>query len=375
LDNGTDQIKTMKTTHKILLILISISLFSGAAVFGQSVKKDNCEDKKTKVKVKVKPPKKTAPRVVRFTASPKKYVYKAKPIFERGDDFTEKSIDVNSKVLVQLCVLRGEVRVNGWKRKELRVFVENGSAIGFNVRQKVRESGKPSWVAIHGYEAKTQNGLRGNKCLSGDVIELDVPLNAEVKIEAQESVVSVDSVRRTSVHNHAGSIFIDNVKDGVDARTYQGDVSLRRSNGKISVSTTTGNLVAFKTDVNEIGDYFKAKSQSGAITLQSVAQRELEVKSTSGTINYLGELNVGGQYKFYTSNGSITLGLPKASSFRATVSSGAGRFDSDIQLRNVNIDKKGGFQTLTGTAGDGDSVLYLTTYNGSIRIRRIDVEQ
>ena len=373
MDNGTDQIKTMKTTHKILLILISISLFSGVAAFGQSVKKDDCKDKKNKVKVKTS--KKTAPRVVRFAAPPKNYVYDSKPIFNRGSDFTERSIDVNSKVLVQLCVLRGKVRVNGWKRKEVRAFVENGSSIGFNVRQKARESGKPSWVDIHGYKAKGQSGSRGHKCLSGDVIELDVPLNAEVKIQAQESEISVDSVRRTYVRNHAGSIFIDNVKDGVDARTHQGDVSLRRSNGKIFVSTTTGNLVAFKTDVNEIGDYFKAKSQSGAITLQSVEQRELEVRSTSGTINYLGKLNGGGQYSFYTSNGSITLGLPKASSFRATVSSGAGRFDSEIQLKNVNIDKKGGLQRLTGTAGDGDSVLYLTTYNGSIRIRKIDPAQ
>ncbi|NNE99238.1 MAG: DUF4097 family beta strand repeat protein [Pyrinomonadaceae bacterium] len=362
----------MKTTYKIILLMICISLFSCTAVFGQSRKTEDCNCKEKEKKAKVKTSKKVKPKVLTVTTSLKKRGFGSNRVFKRGNDFTEKSIDVNSKVLVQLCVLRGKVKINGWKRKEVRAFIGNGGSLGFKVRQKAQESGKPTWVDVLGYDLKDRSGSRGNKCLSGDVIELDVPVNTEVKIEGQESEISVDSIRRAYVHNHGGSIFVDNVKDGVDARTHQGDVSLRRSNGRIYVSTTSGNVVAFKTDVNEIGDYFKAKSQSGAITLQSVEQRELEVRSTSGTINYLGKLNSGGQYTFYTSNGSITLGIPKNSSFQATVSSSAGKFDSDIQLKDVDIDEKGGFQRITGRAGTGDSVLYLTTYNGSIRIRKID---
>lgn len=370
MEINADQTETMKTIQKILLTIITISAFSGLAIYGQSGKKDDCPDKITKVKSKSL--RKVAPKDAKPAPYQKIYAFNYSPEIKRRDDFTEKSLEVNSKVLIQLCVLSGKIKVNGWNRNEVRVFVEKGSPVGFKVRQKAKQSEKPSWVDVLGYDFETQ---RGTKCLSGEDIELDVPFNAEVKIDGQESEISVDSVRKATLHTHGGGVFVDNVKNGVEAKTYQGNVSVRRSNGQIFLSTTSGNIVAFKTDVNEIGDDFTVKSQSGTITLQSVDQRELEVKSISGSINYLGELNGGGQYTFHTSNGSITLGLPKNSSFQATVDSGAGRFDSDIQLKNLNVNEKGGFQRITGTAGNGDAVLYLTTYSGSIRIQKIDPQQ
>lgn len=47
----------------------------------------------------------------------------------------EKSILTESKVSVNLCVLEGNVRINGWDRDEIRAFVEDGSEVGFKVVQ------------------------------------------------------------------------------------------------------------------------------------------------------------------------------------------------------------------------------------------------
>src|SRR5438128_9018948 len=44
-----------------------------------------------------------------------------------GGDTSEKSIKVDSNVNLSLCVTQGTIKVNGWNRSEVRVFVQDGS--------------------------------------------------------------------------------------------------------------------------------------------------------------------------------------------------------------------------------------------------------
>jgi hypothetical protein len=99
------------------------------------------------------------------------------------------------------------------------------------------------------------------------------------------------------------------------------------------------------------------------------------VNSISGSVLYNGEFLTGGTYAFVTSNGSITLGLPTASSADLTASYGFGAFDSEIPLKNIVYNSpKSTVKGLSGRLGNGEAKLILTTTSGRITIRK-QIEQ
>src|SRR5437868_1780124 len=84
---------------------------------------------------------------------------------------TERALKVDASVNLQLCVVQGTVKVNGWNRNEVRVFVEDGSPFTFKILEKSPKSGDPVWVSITGIEGKPKY-QRPSECLEGGDIEI-----------------------------------------------------------------------------------------------------------------------------------------------------------------------------------------------------------
>ncbi|HEX8639124.1 MAG TPA: DUF4097 family beta strand repeat-containing protein, partial [Pyrinomonadaceae bacterium] len=135
------------------------------------------------------------------------------------------------------------------------------------------------------------------------------------------------------------------------------------------LESATGNILAFETAPSEIGDVFRAKTSNGAIALQGLEHRQIEVNSISGSISYNGEFLTGGLYTFITSNGAINLAIPKDSSCKISASYGFGAFNSEIPLKNMQKNAPSSVQNLTALMGAGDATLNLTTNSGAIRIK------
>jgi Uncharacterized conserved protein len=316
-------------------------------------------------------PRVAAPKPVPTVTPPRTRVYTRKKRAENDQPTpAEKFIKTEPNVNVQLCVSEGSVRINGWDRNEIRAFVNGGSKIGFKVLQKSRTTQNPVWVRILGFDPLTDNEVGLDECLSGEQIEIDVPRGAVVKMTGRESEIRIESIAEAFVENESGDIFLSDIASGVRATTLEGDVSVENSGGSMMLYTTTGNILAFDVQPSKIGDSFKAKTRSGAVTLQSIAQRDVEVSSVSGTIRFAGEFSSGGRYNFGTTNGSILLVLPESVSCKVNATYGFGAFQSDIPIKDQIKVPSSQVQKLIGIIGTGDSTLNLTTYSGSIRIRK-----
>jgi hypothetical protein len=282
---------------------------------------------------------------------------------------SEKYIAVSGKVNIQMCVLEGNLKINGWDRNEVRVFVKDGSRIGFNVIEKSKQNGSPVWIEISGHKAAKNQQNQPNECLYGNEIEIDVPRNSSVNVKGQEIKASVDSVRKAIVKNIGGDISLRNIAEGVEAATYEGDIMVENSSGAFTLESATGNIVAFEVSASEIGDIFRAKTTNGAISLQGLEHRQNEVNSISGSISFNGAFSNGGTYNFGTSNGVISLVIPAASSCKITASYGFGGFSSEIPINKITENKSPRGQSIIATMGGGDSALNLTTASGAIRIK------
>lgn len=290
-----------------------------------------------------------------------------------GDETSERSIKVAARVNVILCVSQGNIKVNGWNRNEVRIFVSNGSKFGVRVQYKNPKSGDPESISILSVpDGKNKNKYESSsECINGDEIEIDAPREAVLNLKGQEITTSVDGIRKASIWHAGGDISVTNVSEGVNALTYNGDLTVEQSEGAVTLETTRGNIVVFDVGPNEISDIFKAKTSSGAISVQKLGHRQVEVSSISGTVLYNGELHNGGLYGFRNSNGTIRLVIPADTSCDVYASYG-GAFSSDLPLKILTEDVRPGFiKSVAATIGKTRyATLKITTNNGSISIKK-----
>jgi hypothetical protein len=281
----------------------------------------------------------------------------------------EKSIKVDPKVNLSMCVTEGNVKVNGWSRNEVRVFVKDGNPFALKVIQKGPRSGDPVWISIFAAATSTGTPMPGGECISAEDIEVDVPDDATFNIKGKQTRIAVDGIRKTGVINIGGDISIRNIAEGVSASTGQGDVMVENCEGSINLQSSTGNIVVFGASPSQVGDSFRAKTNSGAIALQRVEHRQIDVNSISGVTMFDGELLSGGVYSFGTTNGSIRVAIPQDSSFMIDATYGFGNFNSELPIKTNQEDvQPGGVKRVRGQAGSGDARLSMTTSTGQIRI-------
>jgi hypothetical protein len=293
------------------------------------------------------------------------------PEFPENEGATsEKSLAVDPNANIKICVLEGNLKINGWERSEMRVFVKNGTRIGLRVLEKDPESNKPVWVLVSNSTAARPGPSQSSECLSGERIEIDVPVKASISVTGRATETMIDSVKKAYVKNAEGNISLRNIPGGITAVTYQGDVTVENSGGAISLESATGNIVGYDVSPGQIGDLFKAKTNSGAISLQKLDHRQIEANSITGSVVFNGKFLPGGLYNFKTSNGSIRLLIPDGSSCTIKASYGFGVFNSEIPMKFLYRNETPESKNLAATIGTGNATVNLTTSSGSIGIRK-----
>ena len=342
----------MRKNYSIILL----SIFTLVFFFGASVSFAQVET--------------PAPKISPRKPLPKPNWRHAKRIENESEMPAEKSFSVAPNVSISLCIAEGNLKVNGWERSEVRAFVSSGSQVGFTIIENGKQNTKPIWVKILGFDPAVNKESNPDECLAGDTIEIDVPRGASVNVKSNVSEMKFDSIAKVKVENGGGDVFFNNIARGIEARTYEGDVTVEDSSGGMSLQSTTGNIIAFDVSSGEIGDIFKAKTSNGTITLKNIGQRQIEAGSTTGSINFNGNFLSGGQYIFGTSKGSINLLIPSDSSLKMFASYGYGVFNCEIPLQDVVRNTPSRLQNLSAQMGNGGATLKLTTINGAIRIKK-----
>ena len=92
-------------------------------------------------------PKTPAPKpAVDAVVPPRERPPRTPPAYPRDvKQTTERSITVDPNVSIKMCVAEGNLKVTGWERNEVRVFVRSGRLPGFKVLEKDASSGKANW--------------------------------------------------------------------------------------------------------------------------------------------------------------------------------------------------------------------------------------
>jgi len=289
-------------------------------------------------------------------------------VFEGDDDVTsEKSMVVDGNVAIKLCVAHGDLKINGWRRNEVRVFVQDGRQFKLKPLEKSAE-GKVNWLSIGNF-VEGRPGP-GSECLAGSNIEIDAPVGANFDLSAEAAQTSVDSVKKIKVQTRRGMISLRNITGGIDAYTAQGDIIVENSSGAIEIVSTTGNIVAVEVSPGQVGDLFKARTNSGTVSLQRVDHRQIEANSISGSLLFEGKILTGGIYTFRSTAGSINLSIPEMSSCMIKATYGVGSFKYDIALKILTENITPSAKIVVGKIGAGDAKVSVSTDTGKIEIKK-----
>lgn len=282
----------------------------------------------------------------------------------------ERSIAVDKKVNTSLCITEGNVHVNGWNRDEIRVLVRGGSKFSFEVKT-TGDSKLPALIWVVGSSSKRKYAPV-NECIWGENIEIDVPVASSINIKGKSVTAVIDSVRKSRVEIVGGDIQFRNISEGVTATTGQGDLSVESSSGPMMLNTTTGNIVVFDSKPYEVGDLFKAKTNGGNLSLQQIGFRQVEVNSITGSVLFNGDVIKGANYSIETTQGSIRLQVPPATSCMISAVYSAGSFTYDLPFKVIteNI-SEGSVKRIVGKLGmGGDTQFKLSTTAGTISVKK-----
>ena len=106
------------------------------------------------------------------------------PAVAGGD--SERSIKVDQGLNLKLCVTQGSVKINGWNRNELRVFVQDGRNSDLKCCRPIHalrtRSGYPSFRI----EGKSKFPSQTD-CISGGEIEIDVPYKFDSQFQRRRN--------------------------------------------------------------------------------------------------------------------------------------------------------------------------------------------
>ena len=264
-----------------------------------------------------------------------------------GPSRVEKTVDTTADPLISLSNLKGHVTVKGWEKSQVHlVSVSASPRIEVDVEQ-FPPSGRAAKMHFATHILDPQLGDKSTD------YSLDVPLGSSLQIRNPEGSVQIQTLQgEASLDSVGGTISVSDVAGHLAIRSIGGDIEMVRHSGRV-----------------------EADSVNGSVRIVSASSSRLRVSTTSGKIFYEGDFLPGGVYELKDYNGDMEILAPASASFEVNASTVRGKViaDPDISFKPKRHPafRPPGSSSLFGTHNTGSANLDLTSFSGTIRIRRL----
>lgn len=325
---------------------------------------------------------------VLFASAPATAQRAAQHQSEEGEDLRAASrVSASPNVVVSVCLTSGDVIVRGWERSEVRARVDQPGSLRL---QAVGEqpAGRVEVLALPHKDAR----IEPEGCGMVESLELTVPRGATVNVQARSGNVEVSDVAEARVDSLSGDVDLSGIERSAEVNSMSGDVTLAGARGRVRLRTVSGTVEAIDARKLDVNDVLEASSTSGDVLLDRVDYSQIRASAISGSVRMTGPLARGGSYEFKTISGDVTLTLPADSSFKLNAGVVmSGEIITDFPVKTTTTDPDGAvvggppsqstgkrvrsgqpLQTrLVGTVGDGEADLRLTSFNGTLYLKRL----
>jgi hypothetical protein len=177
-------------------------------------------------------------------------------------------------------------------------------------------------------------------------VTITVPPDCPVQLGVVNAGVVISGIAaRTSVKSVSGEITLDGIAGDIDASTVSGNLDVQGARGGI----------AFKT-------------LSGDLTVADSVLGRLDAKTVSGRITGDFDLGPAGSVQAATVSGDVAIRLPAGVGAQVDLRSASGRVDTAFE--DLTGGRSPGPASVTGTLGEADGKVSVSTVSGSVALLR-----
>lgn len=289
----------------------------------------------------------------------------------------ERKLAVESDVVVALCLASGDVVVRGWDRREVRARSDDAEQLELKAVGQPAAGAPQPVKKIEVFASQVERSvLPSGKCSGISNVELDVPRGAMVTIRTGNGDLDVSHVAEANLANNVGDIEARGVARAIEATSISGGVFVKDLTGRVRLRSVGGDVEVVNARA-AAGDQLVVNSTSGSIRLERINHSRVEASTISGDVRMRGALVRGGSYSFKTYSGDVTLELPTDASFKVSARVVAdGDIFTDFPVKVSGTPPSPHEETsgrLVGSVGTGDASLNLSSFHGTLRLRKIVV--
>lgn len=284
----------------------------------------------------------------------------------------ERSLAAESSVVVTLCTASGDVTVRGWDRREVRARSREAAAIELQRGGNDAASTAAARVGVVIADSTNSRHRSTDGCQASSDVELDVPRGASLELKTLSGDVVIEDMAEARVQTVSGNTLARHINKGVEVVGVSGDIKLENSSGAARLRSVSGLIEVRDANPASAGDDLEVTTTSGNVRLERIGHARVEAASVSGNLDMTGQLARGGRYRFRTVSGDVELLLPPDASFQFTarVSRGGNVIFTNLPFKFDFDNSTSTSRLVNGFFGTGDATLNLTSFSGTLRLRR-----
>jgi DUF4097 and DUF4098 domain-containing protein YvlB len=255
----------------------------------------------------------------------------------------EKRFAVKEQPVVTVRNASGKISVKRWQKPEVMVVANHASS---KVEVDAVQMGNRVELSTHLLSEKVSpSEMTAN-------YEITVPEETELQIRNDSGSVVVEKV--------SGDMNLDTVEANVDLQDVAGYLVIKTIGGAFACAHCTGRIA-----VNTI---------SGNVRLAQTISGNVRSQSYSGNIFFDGEFLPGGIYRLANHSGLIEVRFSEYDNFDLSATSVYGKVENEAALKppvHRQLPPAARLsRSLFGTYNAGQAKVELTSFNGTIKIRK-----
>jgi DUF4097 and DUF4098 domain-containing protein YvlB len=258
----------------------------------------------------------------------------------RADDATLPTTPVDAHGVIAIEAVTGTVRIVGWTRAEVQI------------------SGPATLTVDHG---------RTRISASQDAhVEVHVPRASTLEVRGVSSDVADRDV--------AGTVRVETISGRILVRGESSEISARSTAGDVTVEAQPATQ---RVRARSVSGRVRVGGGRGAATLESVSGEclltggpyaTIEIRSTSGSAAFEGQLAAQGTVEMRSHSGPVRLALPASTSGDFELSTFSGSIDSALGGGGGSSTGGSGRHSLHFHAGSGGPVVRASSFSGDIHV-------
>jgi len=242
----------------------------------------------------------------------------------------------------------GYLEIRSWGRDEMEIRSDRGE--GAHVQ--VHRSGNR--LELHFVDPKGRDR-------DGDLY-LQVPVWMDVNVSGRDLEVDIrDLEGNVTVRNLDGDLSFRNLSGVLDATSVQGGIQAADLRGIATLRTGHDDV-----EVNGASGELSLETISGDLELRNMSPTRMDVRTTSGDVDFHGSLPRDGDFSMRSHDGDLALVLLEPLHLDVSVLVYDGEFHSEFPVRTEGFQSG---QELRFRIGDGGGRLVLKTFDGDIEIQ------